>query len=176
MNLTNKYIDYDFRAAPKQYYRGSVIPRNAAELCAAMPTYEDVVPPIPSNRWKEIADHIQATKSGIEWLISRIFNQAQEGSCVGNAATQRMETLQAKQFGKENVTLLSAVSLYQLIGRSPGSGAVVAHALDKLLEVGVVPLDTPANRERFGSAVMPHTGLHQAPRGRGDCCRQLPRR
>jgi hypothetical protein len=160
MQLNNKYIDYDFRTAPQRYYRGSIMPRNAVELCAELPAYEDVVPPIPSNRWKEIVEHIEATKSGIEWLISRIFNQAQEGSCVGNAITQMMEMLQAKQFGKGLVTLLSAISMYQLIGRSPSSGAVVSHGLDKLREVGIVPLDTPENRQRFGGAVMPHTGFY----------------
>jgi hypothetical protein len=169
MQLDNRFIDYDFQAAPKQYYRGSIIPDNAKELCASMPSYEDVVPPIPSSQWKEIVAEIEAQKAGIEWLISRIFNQAQEGSCVGNATVQKMETLQAKQFGKDRVTLLSAISLYQLIGRSPGSGAVVSDALDEVRRVGVVPLDTPANRERFGDAVMPHTGFYtKRPAGAAD--------
>lgn len=160
MQLDNRFIDYDFQAAPAMYHRGSIIPANAAELCASMPAYEDAVAPIPSSQWKEIVEHIEATKTGAEWLISRVFNQAQEGSCVGNAATQMMEMLQAKQFGKENVTLLAAISLYQLIGRSPSSGAMVSDALDELRRIGVVPLDTPANRERFGDIVMPHTGFY----------------
>jgi hypothetical protein len=159
IQLDNRFIDFDFRKQ-KQFVRGSIIPRNAKELCAAMPTYEDSVPVIPSSQWKELADHVDNEKSGAEWDISRIFNQSNEGSCVGNAETQDGEMKQAKQFGKENVTLLSAVSAYQLIGRSPGSGASVPNALEKGRTVGVIPLDTPENRKRFGNVVMPHTGFY----------------
>lgn len=87
-------------------------------------------------------------------------------NCVGNAATQAQQIVQAKQFGKDKVTQLSASSLYQLIGRSPGSGAMVSDAYDELQKVGVVPLDNAENRARFGDVVMPHTGFYtKRPKG-----------
>lgn len=159
IQLDNRFIDFDFMTQP-QFVRGSIIPENAEELCAAMPVYEDAVPVIPSSQWKEIADHVDNEKSGAEHYISRIFDQSQEGSCVGNAETQDAEMKQGQQFGKENVTLLSAVSAYQLIGRSPGSGASVPDALEMGRAKGIIPLDTPKNRERFGNVVMPHTGFY----------------
>jgi len=159
IQLDNRFIDFDFQAQNK-WLLGSIIDDEAKELCASMPVYEDAFEPIPSSQWKEIADHVDNEKSGAEWDISRIFNQAQEGSCVGNAWTQDAEMNQARQFGKENVIPLSAISGYQLIGRSPGSGASVPNAMEKGTSVGLVPLDTPKNRERFGNIVMPHTGFY----------------
>lgn len=154
-----KYLDVEFDAQ-EGFYTGSIIPPNAEEICASMPAYEDVVPPLSMKEIKEACDAMDANKTGNEWYVTRIFNQTNEGSCVGNAGTQKMEVKQAKQYGIENVVPLSAISVYQLIGRSPGSGAMVSDCLTALKNPGVIPLDTQANRERFGNVVMPHTGFY----------------
>jgi hypothetical protein len=157
MLIDKRFVDVDFRAEP-QFVFGDT--GRAEQKCAGFRAYEDVEDIIPRSQWKELADHIDNTpNAGIESCISRVFNQSQEGSCVGNATTQQNETLQGKLFGKENVTLLSAISLYQLIGSSAQSGANVADAMDAASDTGTIPLDTPENRQRFGNIVMPHTGF-----------------
>ena len=66
---------------------------------------------------------------------------------------------QAAQFGLANVTLLSPMSLYKRIGSSASSGAMVSDALDEVEGDGILPLDTPENRTRFGDHVHPATGF-----------------
>jgi hypothetical protein len=80
-------------------------------------------------------------------------------NCVANACSQAHEIIQAIQFGKENVTPLSAISLYKRIGSSPSSGAMVNDGLEEMAERGVLPLDNAANRAKYGDAVMPNTGF-----------------
>jgi hypothetical protein len=125
-------------------------------------SYADVVPVIPEAQWPEEAEKIKAAGGGCSALVSRIYNQGSEGSCVANACSQAHEIVQAKQFGRENVVPLSAISLYKRIGRSAQSGAMVSDGLDEMAERGVLPLDTPENRAKFGAAVMPNTGFRTA--------------
>lgn len=84
------------------------------------------------------------------------------GNCVANACSQAHEIIQAKQSGKENVVHLSAISLYKRIGSSPNSGAMVSDGLEEMSERGVLPLDTPENRAKFGPSVMPNAGFRTA--------------
>jgi hypothetical protein len=172
MQIDQRYLDVDFRAA-KQYVMGD-LGRNE-ERCASMASYEAAEPLIPQADWKPLAEHLQNTPgAGIENAITRIYNQSQEGSCVGNAATQQNETLQGKLFGKENVVQLSAISVYQQIGSSPNSGAMVDDAMDAMTSTGAVPLDNPANRARFGNVVMPHTGFYsKKPEGWKEVAKQF---
>lgn len=164
----------------RQYVPGELRPRGRhaqarrSELLASLPTYEDICGTIPRSDWETLAEEQEQTKTGAEWLVSRIFNQGQEGSCVGNMAVQQHEIVQALQFGLDRVTSLSPISLYQLIGRSAGSGAFLPDALRELQRTGVVPLDTPANRARFGDAVMPHTGFStRRPPGAAEVAKQF---
>jgi hypothetical protein len=99
------------------------------------------------------------SNAGPEWLVTRIYDQKQEGSCVANATCQAHEITQAKQYGKDRVIPLSAMSLYKRIGRSASSGAMVSDGWKELNRRGALPLDTPENRARFGDAVMPNTGF-----------------
>lgn len=132
-----------------------------AELCASLPAYEDAYPPIPTNEWVEISRETERQNAGIEWLVPRVMNQGREGSCVANMTASQLELCQAKQFGLDNVIPLSAISLYQLIGSSASSGAYVPDALKYGKSFGMLPLDTPENREKFGDCVMPHTGWRE---------------
>lgn len=118
----------------------------------------------PVLSWNEIDAAIEALdaepESSLEFLIRRVYNQKNEGSCVGNASTQGEEVVGVKEFGKELMPELSAISMYKQIGRSPSSGAMVSDAMVALRETGVLPLDTPANRAKYGAHVMPPTGFH----------------
>ncbi len=67
--------------------------------------------------------------------------------------------MQAKQFGKEKVVHLSAISLYKRIGSSAQSGAMVSDGWGEMKSRGILPLDNAVNRARFGSCVMPNTGF-----------------
>jgi hypothetical protein len=124
--------------------------------------YGEELAVIPESQWKDLASQIQSDGGGCSALVTRIYNQGNEGSCVANACSQAHEIVQAVQFGREFVAPLSAISLYKRIGRSPNSGAMVSDGLDEMAERGVLPLDTAANRTRFGGAVMPNTGFRTA--------------
>lgn len=131
-----------------------------------LPRLGDAVPIIPSSQWKELADAIAAEGGGATKLVTEILDQGNEGSCVGNAETQCDMITQAKQFGRDKVIRLSACSAYQLIGRSPNSGAMVSDAIDAHKDIGILPLDTPENRAQFGAHVMPPRGF-RTPRPSG---------
>jgi len=154
-----EFVDVDFRTYP-EYVAGDVRPDNMEELCASMAAYEDSQPMIDRSQWQSVADYIAKSMGGLVFLIYMILNQGREGSCVGNAVTQGVMMKLAEQFGKLAATALSAISIYKRIGRSPSSGAMVSDALDEVRSRGILPLDTPANRAKFGAHVMPATGFH----------------
>jgi len=149
----DRWLDIDFRTDPR-YVKGydEFGPRTYAR-------YGDTVTLIPESQWAAEVDAIAAESNGADSLVTRIYDQKQEGSCVANACSQAHEIIQALQFGKDRVTHLSAISLYKRIGRSPGSGAMVNDGMDEGKTRGILPLDNEANRARFGSAVMPNTGF-----------------
>lgn len=157
MEIDDLYIDTDFRKWKSHYVPGDLGRR-------AFDTFADfeASSPVLSDREIDAAiTAIEAAGGGAERLVTRIYSQGQEGSCVANATSQSHEVVQAKQFGKENVIHLSAISLYKRIGRSPGSGANVSDGLDEMVKRGILPLDTPENRARFGVHVMPNTGFYE---------------
>jgi hypothetical protein len=147
------YIDVPFDKQDK-YPTGF----NGLGVLPKVTRFKDAVDLIPKTDWKSLADQKQSQGS-VSKLVTRIFNQGQEGSCVGNMATQMLETRHALEFGKKNVVQLSAISMYKQIGSSPNSGADVGDAMARGLDTGFVPLDNPENRARFGDVVMPHTGF-----------------
>ncbi len=149
MNL--RFVDVDFTRDPR-YVPGHIAAGNVEKFAR----YEDSAPVYPEKDWLGMADEIGDT--GLDSLVTRIYNQKQEGSCVANASAQAMEIMQALQFGKENVVHLSAISLYKRIGRSAQSGAVVTDALEELEAKGILPLDDEDNKKRF-KHTMPNTGF-----------------
>lgn len=120
--------------------------------------YEDEVGMMSDSQIMEEIERIEDEDSGAEHLITRIFDQKQEGSCVANACAQAHQIIQAKELGKDMVVQLSAMSLYKRIGNSPQSGAIVSDGLREMERAGILPLDNAENRERF-DAVMPNTGF-----------------
>ena len=116
------------------------------------PMFERKIPPIPRDRWDELA----AKRESMDQLIGRIHNQGREGSCVGQGASKAMEILYAIE--RSEPIDLSAMSLYKRIGRSASSGANVSDALEEIAARGILPLDTPANREKY-KHTHPETGF-----------------
>lgn len=123
-------------------------------------SYEAAEEPIPQRDWQRLIEAQEANGGGADALVTRIYNQGREGSCVANATSQAIEIILAKMFGRDNVTPLSAISLYKRIGSSPGSGARLGDALREIESRGILPLNTPENRAKFGDAVMPATGFY----------------
>lgn len=154
-DLIDEYLDIDFRRCP-QYVPGAMGIRGARTFA----NFEDTVDLIPKTRWKELIEQLDQAGGGSDQLVTRIYYQGREGSCVANACSQAHEVRQAVQFGRDRVVHLSAISLYKRIGRSPNSGAMVDDGLEEMHERGILPLDTPDNRRRFGDCVMPNTGFY----------------
>ena len=150
------FIDIDFRDDPA-FVLGDLGRNPSKMMCSAA---DDDVPLIPESKWRAIAAQMEADGGGLDKLVVEVKDQKQEGSCVGNMVTQMHQVMQAFQFGISNVTLLSAISVYKQIGSSPSSGAMVDDAMEKMTDVGGLPLDNATNRAKFGNHVMPATGFH----------------
>lgn len=155
-SIDPRYIDVDFRRQP-EYTFGDLGVRAFGPRLA---DFADTVPDIPEGEWPALAEQMKAAGGGLTQLVTRIYNQKQEGSCVANAFCQADEIKQAEQFGRDRVVPLSAISLYKRIGSSPNSGAMVDDGIEELTSRGALPLDTPENRARFGDKVMPSTGFY----------------
>lgn len=155
MNINPAFVDVEFDAQPEFVFGDKGV---GSFRCGTPAAYGDSLPLVPESQWRDAVAKMEAEQAGAEWLVTRIYDQKNEGSCVANACSQALEIVQAKQFGKENVVHLSAMSLYQRIGSGPNSGAMVSDGLDEIAERGVLPLDTPENRAKYGDAVMPNTG------------------
>ncbi len=154
--IDDRFIDVDFREEPSFVFGD--LGRNPSKMMCA--SADDEVPLIPEAKWRELAEEIAAKDCGLDKLVVEVKDQKQEGSCVANATVQLHQVMQAASFGKSNVTLLSAISLYKRIGSSPNSGAMVDDAMDEITDRGALPLDNAPNRSKFGSAVMPATGFY----------------
>jgi hypothetical protein len=151
MEIDDKYIDVDFTKDPR-YTFGD---RGAFHF-GDYPVYEDAVPVLSTAEINAAIEESQGSTA--DFLVSRIYDQKNEGSCVANACCQAHEISQARQYGLNNVIHLSAMSLYKRISRGAQAGAVVSDGLEELKQRGALPLDNPENRTKFGSAVMPNTG------------------
>lgn len=154
-DVDDRFVDVDFSKEPEFVF--GLIDPSAFEVFSA---YEAAVPILEWNEIDDAIDRMDEQDDGLEWMVDRIFDQGREGSCVANACAQAHQICQAKQFGIENVIDLSAISLYKQIGRSASSGAMVSDGLEVMCSKGILPLDTPKNRELFGNAVMPNTGFN----------------
>lgn len=155
--IDDQFLDVDFSKQPEYVFGDTG--RQEATYCGV---YEDSLQTLSDSDIRAAIEAETAAGGGADLLVSRIYNQKQEGSCVANACCQSHEIVQASQYGKGKVIPLSAISLYKRIGRSPGSGASVSDGLNELATRGALPLDTPENRAIFGDKVMPNTGFYTA--------------
>lgn len=154
--MNEEFLDIDFDKQP-EYVHGYLGIGSKGELFSS---YESVASVMTDSQIDAAIEALDSSGGGAERLITRIFNQKNEGSCVANASCQANEITQARQIGKGKVIHLSAISLYKRIGSSPNSGAMVSDGIDEMAKRGVLPLDTPENRKVFGDAVMSNTGYY----------------
>lgn len=152
--IDDKFVDYDFQKDPAFVF-GDL---GRSFFGAVETSYEEKYGVLSDSEIRAEIEKIEAEGGGQERLVTRIYNQGNEGSCVANASAAANELVQAIQFGKENVVHLSAMSLYKRIGSGPNSGAMVSDGWAEMKRRGLLPLDTPENRAKFGDAVMPNTG------------------
>lgn len=155
------FVDVDFTKDPR-YIPGYTTDdvKRYKTFAASARKYSDNFEVLSESDLKDAANDL-AKAGGNARLITRIFNQSNEGSCVGNAFTQGHQVCQARLAGKHRVIQMSAMSLYKQIGSSPNSGANIGDAMERLEDTGVLPLDTPDNKSRF-KHTMSHTGFRQA--------------
>ena len=156
MVAVSNFIDFDF-TKDKRYVQG-YSPAYKPRICAGK--FEDSFDVIPEKDWQGECERLKAGV-GLASLVTRVYNQESEGSCVGNAGGQALEVLQAKTVGRDLVVPISACSIYKQIGSSPNSGASVDDCIDRLNDTGALPLNTPENMKRF-KHTMSHTGFRQA--------------
>lgn len=159
MNIDPRYLDVDFDTEASQLGMGTGFLGFDGQTPLEIPSFSSAIPLVPSSQWKELCRKIEETKSSGAYLVTRIYNQGQEGSCVANAAAQAHEICQALQFGHSQVVPLSAISLYKRIGTSPGSGAYLKDALAEMQSRGILPLNTADNQVRYPHT-MPATGFY----------------
>lgn len=160
MEIDANFLDVDLeQEAARHGYQTGCLGYEGEEVLMAAP-FGDAVPLVPRSQWKGLCQQIETTKSSGAYLVTRIYDQGQEGSCVANAAAQAHEICQSLQFGHRQVVPLSAISLYKRIGSSPNSGSYVSSALRELCSRGILPLATEDNRRRFAHT-MPNTGFYQ---------------
>lgn len=156
IEISDEFLDVDFPKCPEYTFGDCGRPLFGG---ADLPVFEDTEELIPESDWQRISEEIQATGGGLSRLVTRIYDQKSEGSCVSNATGQAIEVAQARQFGEDKVIPLSAMSLYKRVSRSAGSGSMLDDNYDEILKRGILPLDTPENRARF-EHVMPNTGFN----------------
>ncbi len=155
------YVDFDFTKDPR-YVPGYTAEHLGAFKAnfASLPKYSDNFDILSDSDLKDAANEA-AKVGGNARLITRIFDQGNEGSCVGNAFTQGHQVCQARLGGKHRVIQMSAMSLYKQIGSSPNSGANIGDAMERLEDTGILPLDTAENKQRF-KHTMSHRGFRQS--------------
>ena len=154
MPINEQFIDVDFTVDPN-FIAGDL---GAGDLQSVCGNYGELDGVLSDAEIDAAINALDEAGGGADQLVTRIYNQGQEGSCVANAFSQANEIIQALQYGRDKVVPLSAMSLYKRIGRSAGSGAMVSDGIAEMVKRGILPLDTPENRAKYSDAVMPNTG------------------
>lgn len=155
LEIDDRFVDVAFDKQPE--FTGGC---NGAGDLNLFSSFESSQPMLTQAQALDEIAKVQASGGGMERLVVEVKNQRSEGSCVGNASTAGLQLLEALLFGRDLVTILSAIATYKQIGSSPGSGAMVSDSMTALQRVGTLPLDTPANRAKYGEHVMPATGFY----------------
>jgi len=138
------------------------LPR-VSRLGEEFPVYESKFSLIPRTGWPELIEEMQG--KWLDGLVQKIKDQGSEGACASNGGAQAVEVAGVIEHGADDWVELSAMSLYKRVGRSDSSGSTIDGNLHELRENGILPVDTPENRERF-EHVHPPRGFHvPLPRG-----------
>ena len=157
MNGTNGYAVDDIPGL------GDCLPRDDA-FGSVFSAYEETQVVYPRSQWEQIVrEHV-----GLEFLVRRIKNQAQEGSCAPNATTQAWEIAWNNAHGPANWIEASPISIYRWVASRPSTGSTISDNLRQLRDVGLLPTKTPTNQailKKVGlpeSHVLAATGYYQS--------------
>lgn len=153
MNIDPEFLDVDFEKDPHFIFG------DRGMRCFGAKKFGDEITSIEQSQWPELIEKMEG--GWLELLVKHIYDQGQEGSCVGNATAQAVNVIQASQIGKDASVLISPMSIYAFIGQSPSSGAIVSDAMDFISQHGCLPLDTPGYAALYAH-VLPATGYHRA--------------
>jgi len=149
--INTDVLDVDFAKCPEFTFGDAGVRRAFGPS-----SFEQRFGVLSEQEIEQAIDAQEANGGALDLLVSRIYDQGQEGACASNATCQAHEIVQAKQRGIKNVVHLSAISLYKRV-RLSGGGSFIDDNWEELQQRGVLPLDTPENRDRF-DALMPNTG------------------
>jgi len=90
--------------------------------------------------------------------VRGILNQGREGSCVAFSTVAAMQIAGILQFG-DRMPELSPMSLYERIGRSASSGAMIPDGVNEATDRGVLPAYNEPNQAEF-DLTYPMTGFN----------------
>lgn len=157
--IPGKWVDYDFRDIPPGQSAG-LNEQSHDQLCAAtaeIPLFSAAFPElmVPRSQWKE---RIERTKAKWRSTVQQIYGQGQEGSCVGFAGAQTLETTCTRRYGKQAWVSLSGMSVYRWIGSSAQSGAMISDGMKQIATVGALPVNSPENAAKYAHT-HPRTGF-----------------
>lgn len=151
-DINTDVLDVDFSKC-EQYTPGDRGVRRSFGLAP----YEERFALLSDAEIEQAIDAHAEHGGSLDLLVSRIYDQGQEGACASNATAQAHEIVQAQQYGIDAVVHLSAISLYKRV-RLQGGGSFIDDNWEELNSRGILPLDTPENREEFGDYCMPNVG------------------
>lgn len=152
MAIDRKWIDVDFENEPQEC---GLMPQTDEEVMRSfgpMASFETSYPElmIPQSQRKELALK--------KWPMQRRSlgprkNQKRTSACVGFGSAKALENAIRRKYGIKNGVETSGMDVYKDIGRTLMSGAMISDGMDRIVTVGAMPLDTPANRAKFGDQV-----------------------
>ncbi len=125
---------------------GGCLPRRD-EPGDIFPLYKQRFDVIPRSRWDDLIE--EQADLEVEKLFQKTKDQGSEGTCTSNASGQGFEGIFVMQFGADEWVETSALSLYQRVASNPNSGSSLPDNLRELCQRGILPTDSPRNRERF---------------------------
>ena len=155
MPIDPQFIDHDL--TPPEGMATGLIEQDAESFAAGV-LCQDIEATgnlIPRSQWDDWANR---REPALRASVRTILNQGREGSCVGNACVGAAMVCGALQYGSD-WRELSAMSLYERIGRTAQSGAMIPDGIAELTDRGALPLDSPANRDEF-DIIYPATGFN----------------
>lgn len=108
---------------------------------------------IPRGEWQQWITSNQAAGFSLTLYNDTLNYQAPEHSCVSNATETAIRVVRNRQLGLKHCVKLSPMSLYCRMNSHRWGGSNVFANLEEASSRGIVPEDTPENKQRFGSVV-----------------------
>lgn len=149
--MLNNFIDYDLSIVPSDQAAGCL----EQELVGDDFEYAFPDRMVPRSQWNERIDRVAAL---FQATTTQIYSQGNEGSCVGFAICQALETFLRRAYGVKHWISLSGMSVYKRIGRSPQSGAYINDGMNAVKTEGALPVNSADNTARF-KHTHPRTGF-----------------